>query len=115
MEEAQLKHFPPTEIVSSRIAAITSYGPGEALNRIRTPSLVTCADDDHLTPPHFSHDMHQLIPASDLAILPTGGHFNNVTMPDQFNATILGWLLAQLDGHQWSAPDYVKTATVHHA
>jgi|tagenome__1003787_1003787.scaffolds.fasta_scaffold20871044_2 aminoacrylate hydrolase len=115
MEEAQLKHFPPTEIVSSRIAAITSYGPGDELNRIRTPSLVTCADDDHLTPPHFSLDMHRLIPGSDLAILPTGGHFNNVTMPDQFNATILGWLLAKLHGHQWSAPDYVKTATAHHA
>src|SRR3954454_24635290 len=38
MEEAQLKHFPTTEIVSSRIAAITRYGPGDALKQIAIPS-----------------------------------------------------------------------------
>ncbi len=114
MEDAQLEHFPAAEIVSSRIAAISSYGPAAALARIRTPSLVTCADDDHLTPPHFSLDMHQLIPGSDLAILPTGGHFNTVTRPEEFNEAVLGWLLAQLNGEGWEPPPYVKSTTVHH-
>jgi aminoacrylate hydrolase len=115
MEETQLKHFPSTEIVSSRIAAITSYGPGEALNRIERPTLVTCADDDHLTPPHFSLDMHRLMPGSDLAILPTGGHFNNVTRPDDFNAVVLEWLLAQKEKRRWNPPAFTKTSSVHHA
>ena len=115
MEEAQLKHFPPAEILSSRIEAITSYGPGQALNRIKSPVLITCADDDHLTPPHFSLDMHRFIPGSDLAILPTGGHFNNVTRPEEFNATVLEWLVAQLQRRKWSPPRFVATNSVHHA
>jgi aminoacrylate hydrolase len=114
MEETQLKHFPPTDIVSSRIAAITSYGPGEALSGVRTPSLVICADDDHLTPPHLSVEMHRLIPGSDLVVLPTGGHFNTLTRPHEFNETVLEWLLAQVEGRKWKRPEYANAGTVHH-
>jgi aminoacrylate hydrolase len=113
MEAEQLAHFPQAEIMLSRIAAITGYGPGEALGSIATPALVVCADDDHLTPPHLSLDMHRLIPGSDLAILPTGGHFNTVTRPADFNRAVLGWLQAQLDGAAWSPPDGVRGDTVH--
>ena len=115
MEEAQLAHFPPPEIVLSRIAAITQYGPAEELNAIRVRSLVVCADDDHLTPPHMSVDMHHMIPGSDLAILPTGGHFNTMTRPSEFNETVLGWLQAQVSGTQWVKPGYVLGTTIHHA
>jgi aminoacrylate hydrolase len=115
MEEAQLSHFPPTEIVLSRIAAITAYGPAEELGSIQVPTLVVCADDDHLTPPHMSVDMHRLIPGSDLALLPTGGHFNTLTRPEEFNETVLGWLQAQVAGTAWRPPAYVRHATPHQA
>jgi pimeloyl-ACP methyl ester carboxylesterase len=98
----------------SRVAAITAYGAGEGLGAITTPALVICADDDHLTPPHFSAEVHRLIPGSTLAILPTGGHFNPVTQPDIFNETVLGWLQAQISGAKWFAPAGVLGATVHH-
>ena len=114
LEEAQLAHFPPEEIVLSRIAAITSYGPGEELGSIATPCLVVCADDDHLTPPHLSVDMHRLIPGSDLALLPTGGHFNTITRPEEFNETVLGWLTAQVTGDGWTRPAFAHDQTVHH-
>ena len=115
MEAAQIAAFPPTEIMLSRVAAITGYGPGEALGTITTPVLVVCADDDHLTPPHYAVEMHRLIPQSALAILPTGGHFNPVTQPDLFNAVLTGWLLAQRDGQVWTPPDGVRPGTVHQA
>lgn len=115
MEEAQLSHFPPTEIVLSRIAAITAYGPAEELGAVRVPALVVCADDDHLTPPHLSLDMHRLIPGSELAILPTGGHFNTVTRPEEFNETVLGWLQAQVSGSPWKRPNYAAKMTLHQA
>ena len=114
MEQAQLAHFPPAEIVLSRIAAITSYGPGEELAAVRTPSFVVCADDDHLTPPHLSVDMHQLIPGSELAILPTGGHFNTITRPDDYNAAVLGWLKAQIGLEPWTRPSFARAETPHH-
>ena len=113
MEAAQLAHFPPAEIVLSRIVAITSYGPGDALSAITTPALVVCADDDHLTPPHFSMEMHGLIPGSDLAILPTGGHFNTMTRPADFNRTVLSWLQANASGREWQPPPLATARTVH--
>jgi aminoacrylate hydrolase len=115
LEQAQLAHFPPAEIVLSRIAAITQYGPAEELNAIRVPSLVVCADDDHLTPPHMSVDMHRMIPGSDLAILPTGGHFNTMTRPGEFNEAVLGWLQAQVSGKPWAKPGYVLGTSIHQA
>lgn len=115
MEAMQIAHFPPPEIVLSRIAAITTYGPAEELRRIKTPALVVCADDDHLTPPHMSVDMHRLIPGSDLAILPTGGHFNTLTRAAEFNETVLGWLKAQAGGPPWRRPGYARPDTVHMA
>jgi aminoacrylate hydrolase len=114
MEVAQIANFPPPEIMLSRVAAITAYGAGEGLGAITTPVLVICADDDHLTPPHFSAEVHRLIPGSTLAILPTGGHFNPVTQPDIFNETVAGWLQAQIAGAKWFAPAGVLGATVHH-
>ena len=115
IEAASLAHFPAPEIVLSRIAAITSYGPAEELGAIRVPTLVVCADDDHLTPPHMSLDMHRLIPGSRLAILPTGGHFNTLTQPAEFNETVLSWLLSVMEGGDWTPPDYVRGSTLHQA
>jgi len=113
MEAAQLASFPSKEIVQSRIAAIMDYGPGEALRNIRTSCLIMCADDDHLTPPHFSLELHALLPNSDIAILPTGGHFYSFTRSNEFNETTLDWLIAQLGGKEWTPRIYVKTSTQH--
>jgi aminoacrylate hydrolase len=114
MEAAQIANFPPPEIMLSRVAAITAYGAGEGLRAIATPVLVVCADDDHLTPPHFSAEVHRLIPGSDFAILPTGGHFNPVCQAELFNATLLGWLQAQIARAPWVRPPGVRSDTVHH-
>ena len=115
IEATMIEHLPHPDIVRSRIAAILAHGPGDDLAAITTPSLVVCADDDHLTPPHLSAEMHRLIPASDLAILPTGGHFNTLTRPGEFNDTLLSWLLAQAQAHPWSPPACARQDTVHHA
>ena len=115
MEAAMLEHLPHPDIIRSRIAALLAHGPGEALGGVRTPCLVVCADDDHLTPPHLSAEMHRLIPGADLAILPTGGHFNTVTRAAEFNETLVSWLLAQEGGRAWVPPSCVRQETVHHA
>ena len=111
MEATQLASFPSEEIVRSRIAAITNYGPGEALLTIQTPCLIICAEDDHLTPPHFAEELHELIPNSDIAILPSGGHFNSFTRSNEFNETTLDWLLAQARGTDWIPRRYAKAST----
>ena len=57
--------------------------------------------------------MHGLIPGSDLAILPTGGHFNTMTRPADFNATVLSWLQAKAGGQDWQPPPIARARTVH--
>ena len=109
-EAHSLADFPPVEVVLSRIAAITSYTPGDALADVTTPCLVTCAADDNLTPVHASQTMHALIPGSTLAVLSSGGHFNTMTRPAPYNATVLSWLLAQRDGIEWARPNFAAAA-----
>lgn len=113
-EERQLTGFPGAEIVSRRIDAITAHAPGAALSAITVPALIVCAADDHLTPLHGSLAMHRYIASSDLAILPAGGHFNTVTRPDEFNATLVSWLRARHNGTAWHRPSVAAETHLGH-
>jgi len=111
LEAAQRASLPPAAILLSRIAALMEWDPGDALTATSTPALVVCADDDHLTPPHFSLELHRLLPGSGLAILPTGGHFNPTLCAAEFNQVLAGWLLAQLNQRPWSRPAFARQDT----
>ena len=115
MEAAQIATCPPPEIVASRIDAIVAHDPGSALARIATPCLVTCANDDHLTPPHLSQALQAAVPGSRIAILPTGGHYNTVICAAAFNETVDGWLQATITGATWQRPPFLATDTVFRA
>lgn len=94
----------PTDIMLSRIDAICSYSPGEALRQITCPSLITCAKDDHLTPLFYSQRMAKLMPAADTFYFEAGGHAVSQVLPNQFNTIILSYLDAVVAGRKWQAP-----------
>src|SRR5918999_1316640 len=52
-ERQQAAGFPPVEIVLSRIEAIMRFDRRDQLSRIRTPTLVSVAVDDVVTPLYF--------------------------------------------------------------
>ena len=103
-EPAAAAALAPAEIMTSRIDAICSYSPGEALRGITCPSLITCALDDHLTPHFYSQRMARLMPNADTFFFQTGGHAVSQVLPEQFNTVVLSYLDAVTAKRPWRAP-----------
>lgn len=62
------------------------------LGGIAVPTLVVVGEDDVLSPPDVARAMHQLIPASELAVLPGAGHLSNLEAPEEFNSAVVDFL-----------------------
>ena len=93
-ERLTIEHFPPVEIVASRIDGIVAFDRAAEVGRIKTPSLVLCAKDDAITPAYFSEELAKKIPGARLQILPDGGHCASESVRDEFNKAVLGFLAA---------------------
>lgn len=103
-EQDLAEHLPPTDILLSRISALCSYEPGEALRRIDCPTLVCCARDDHLTPVHCSEEVARLIPNAQAYYFAWGGHAASQTVPAEFNTVITSFLDAIEGKRPWVPP-----------
>ena len=62
------------------------------LPTIRVPTLIVVGDEDTITPPALSRQMHEAIPGSTLEILPRVGHLPNLEQPGAFNAVLTRFL-----------------------
>ncbi len=91
-EKIAIPNFPAPEIVASRIDAIVAFDRTGDLPRIKTPTLVICAKDDFITPAYFSEALARSIPGAELQLLEKGGHCASETVPEAFNAAVLGFL-----------------------
>lgn len=89
---ASVARFPAREIVLRRIDAIMAHDASANLSRIRTPTLVVCANDDILTPPYQSRLLAEAIPGAELIVVPQGGHSFSETQTDTFNQIALDFL-----------------------
>jgi aminoacrylate hydrolase len=94
-EEKALATFPDPEIVASRIDAIMAFDRRADLDKIRVPTLVFCAQDDHLTPVYFSRELAARIPGARLIVAEKGGHAHSQTMPEEFNRIVVGYIQEQ--------------------
>lgn len=91
-EDAAVQAAAPAEILAARIEAILAFDRTAQLSQIRVPTLVLCAKDDILTPPHFSEALARHIPGAELAWMEQGGHGCSQVLPAEFNATVLAFL-----------------------
>ena len=62
------------------------------LGEIKCPVLVICGNEDRLTPPGGYVRINRAIPQSKLSILPDGGHFINIEVPEAYRKAILDFL-----------------------
>jgi aminoacrylate hydrolase len=85
---ARLAAFPGVETEMARMAAVTAHDLRARLGEIGAPTLVICARDDAITPLPLSEELAMRIPGARLEILPTGGHFAPVTVPDSYARVI---------------------------
>jgi aminoacrylate hydrolase len=87
-----LQHFPPVEVVASRIDAIVEFDRSAELAKIKAPTLVLCAKDDVITPAYFSEELAKRIPRAKLKILGDGGHCASESVAEEFNQAVLDFL-----------------------
>jgi len=59
-----------------------------SLNDINIPSLIICGDQDKLTPPEKSEELHRKIADSSYYLVPEAGHLSNLDQPFLFNQRI---------------------------
>jgi pimeloyl-ACP methyl ester carboxylesterase len=62
------------------------------LGGIRVPTLIVVGDEDTITPPPLSEQMHAAIPGSQLERLSKVGHLPNLEDPQRFNDVVTGFL-----------------------
>ena len=62
------------------------------LSTIRCPTLIVVGEEDTLTPPALSEEMHRAIAGSELVIVPGAGHLSNLEQPTAFNSSLARFL-----------------------
>jgi 3-oxoadipate enol-lactonase len=62
------------------------------LASIHVPTLIVVGDEDTLTPPAASEEMHRAVGGSELVRIPHAGHLSNLERPDMFNAALTAFL-----------------------
>ena len=87
-EDINIQNAPPAGIMAERIDAIIAHDQMDRLSQIKTPTLVTVAQDDACTPPYYSDQLVEKIPGAVLKLFDDGGHFVYLARPDEFNTVI---------------------------
>lgn len=62
---------------------------------IDVPTLVLVGEEDGITAPALSEDLHRLVPGSRLGIVAAAGHLANLEQPEAFNRAIESFLSSQ--------------------
>ncbi|MBU0494607.1 MAG: alpha/beta hydrolase [Chloroflexi bacterium] len=64
----------------------------DRLGEIRVPTLILCGTADRLTPPKYSHYLHEHIAGSTLTLIEGAGHMVMLEQPAQMNEAIARFL-----------------------
>jgi pimeloyl-ACP methyl ester carboxylesterase len=79
---------PATAVAGAIAALMTRPDSTPLLATIHCPTLIVVGEEDTLTTPQLSRDMHQAIATSELVTLPDAGHLSSLEQPDAFNAAL---------------------------
>jgi 3-oxoadipate enol-lactonase len=63
-----------------------------ALSTVKLPTLIIVGEEDTLTPPPMSVDMHNAMAASELVRISQAGHMANLEQPQAFNDAVAKFL-----------------------
>jgi aminoacrylate hydrolase len=91
-DAAGIAHFPPTETVLRRIAAIEAFDLTAEIPAITASALVIATRDDVLVPCTCSIALADQLPQVRLELLDQGGHACNITDPARFDAMVGAFL-----------------------
>ena len=83
---------PPEAIAGAIRALMTRPDSTPLLREIHCPTLIIVGEEDSLTPPAFSEEMHRAIGGSELVIVPGAGHLSSYEQPDAFDSALARFL-----------------------
>jgi pimeloyl-ACP methyl ester carboxylesterase len=63
-----------------------------SLPGIKVPTLILVGENDVLTPPLASQEMHERIPNSEFHLIANAAHMSNVENPEAFNSHLMRFL-----------------------
>jgi pimeloyl-ACP methyl ester carboxylesterase len=82
-----------SDAIAGAIRALMTRPDSTALlSSIHVPTLVVVGDEDTVTPPSASEEMHHAIAGSELVRIPQAGHLSNLEQPELFNAALAAFL-----------------------
>jgi 3-oxoadipate enol-lactonase len=79
-------------ICGALLALVSRTDTTEALARIKVPTLILVGEQDTLTPPSASIEMHDRIPNSEIHIVQNAAHMSNLEQSDEFNKHLITFL-----------------------
>ena len=83
----------PPEAIAGGIRALMSRPDSTPLlSTIHCPTLVVVGEEDTVTPPALSEELHRAIAGSELTIIPAAGHLSSFEQPAAFNSALAGFL-----------------------
>jgi 3-oxoadipate enol-lactonase len=79
-------------IEGALVALMTRPDSRPILSTIDCPVLIVVGEEDVVTPPAISRDMHRAIPGSSIVTIPGAGHLSSLEQPELFNAALTQFL-----------------------
>jgi pimeloyl-ACP methyl ester carboxylesterase len=83
-------------IADAILALMSRADATPLLPSIHCPTLIVVGEEDTITPPALSQQMHQSIRGSELVTIPEAGHLSSIERPETFNAAVAGFLEQRL-------------------
>ena len=83
----------PPEAIAGGIRALMSRPDSTPLlSTIHCPALIVVGEEDTITPPPLSEQMHRAIAGSELVLIPAAGHLSSLEQPAPFNSALAAFL-----------------------
>lgn len=94
---AHLQQTDPA-LLHGDFSACDAFDRRGQLAQLQLPTLIICGTADRMTPPKFSHNLHEQLPASELHLIGGAGHMVMLEQPDGVAALFQSFMVARARG-----------------